>query len=143
VNTTDPANRQDLNTLDHPPAPSKVGTPSRLLALCFVSLVVMTPWPLLGILVSHRSFDEAAEAFMLFGGITLFALMPLACFGVSQEVLIGLMALVWLAAALVPDFWFRRRLTSWKTLAMLLGIQSAFSLAQAVMGALLVFGKNI
>lgn len=123
---------------------SKVGTPLRSLALCLGSLAVMTPWPLLGILVMRSSFDQASEEFFFFGGITMFPLMILALFGsVSEDVLIVLMMLVWLAAAVVPDLWLRRRLASWMAIGILLGVQSAFSLAQAVMGALLILGKNV
>lgn len=104
----------------------------------------MAPWPLLGILALQSELDRASESFLFFGGITLFPLMILALFGsVSEEVLITLIMLVWLALAVLPDLWLRRRLSSWTTVGILLGIQSAFSLAQAVMGALLVVGKNV
>ena len=72
---------------------------------------------------------------MLFGGITLFPLMLLALFGpVPEAVLIVVLVLVWLAAAVVPDVWLRRRLRSRLAIGVLLGAQSAFSLAQAAMG---------
>jgi hypothetical protein len=104
----------------------------------------MVPWPLLGITLLHSSFDRESEAFGLFGGITLFPLMILALFGsVSEEVVISLLLLVWLAAAVVPDLWLRRRLSSWMAIGILLGVQSAFSLAQALMGALLIVGKSV
>jgi len=81
---------------------------------------------------------------MLFGGITLFPLMILAIFGpFPEEVFIALVLLVWLAAAAVPGLWLRRRLGSWMAVGILLSVQSAFSLAQAVMGALLILGKNV
>jgi len=127
-----------------PRAPSMIGTPLRTLALCLGSVAVMTPWPLLGIMLTQPYFDKGSEAFMLFGGITLFPLMILALFGsVSEEVLIVLFMLVWLAAAVLPDLWLRRRLRSWLAIGVLLGGQSAFSLAQAAMGALLILGKNV
>lgn len=104
----------------------------------------MVPWPLLGIVLTQPYFDKGSEAFMPFGGITLFPLMILALFGpVPEEALISIIMLVWLAAALVPDLWLRRRLTSWRAIGGLLAAQSAFSLAQAAMGALLVLGKNV
>jgi len=108
------------------------------------SLAVTVPWPLLGIVLTQTYFDKGSEAFMPFGGITLFPLMILALFGSpSEEVLITLIMLVWLAAAVVPVLWFGRRLRSWMAIGVLLGVQSAFSLAQAVMGALLIVGKNV
>lgn len=108
------------------------------------SLAVMAPWPLFGIVLMQPLFEKSSEAFMLFGGITLFPLMILALFGSpSEEVLITLFMLVWMAAVVVPGFWLRRRLRSWLAIVGLLGAQSAFSLAQAVMGALLIVGKSV
>lgn len=123
---------------------SVVGTPLRVLLLCLGSLVLMAPWPMLGILLMRPSFEEPSEAFFMFGGITLFPLMILALFGpVPEEVLIVLIMLVWLAAAAVPVLWLRRRLRSSLAIGVLLAAQSAFAFAQAVMGALLIVGKNI
>ncbi len=156
MNAPDHANRQpvipsvappthpELIDFSRRPAPSKVGTPLRILALFLGSLAVMAPWPLLGIILTQPYFDKGSEAFMLFGGITLFPLMILALFGsVSEEVLIVLFMLVWLAAAVLPTLWLRRRLTSWGAIGGLLAAQTAFSLAQAMMGALLIVGKNV
>ncbi|MGE3108556.1 MAG: hypothetical protein AB7G11_15650 [Phycisphaerales bacterium] len=125
-------------------APLKIGTPLRMLMLCLASHAVMVPWPLLGILALQSEFNRASESFGFFGGITLFLLMILALLGpVPEEVLISMLMLVWLAAAVVPDLWLRRRLRSRMAIGVLLGIQSAFSLAQALMGALLVIGKSV
>ncbi|MBX9737630.1 MAG: hypothetical protein K2X32_11965 [Phycisphaerales bacterium] len=125
-------------------APSKIGTPLRTLALCVGSVAVMLPWPLLGILLLQSLFDRPSEAFFFFGGITLFPLMILVLFGFhSEEVLFSLCMLVWLATAVLPVLWFRGRLRSWTAIGVLLGVQSAFSLAQAVMGALLIVGKSV
>ncbi|MFZ4576521.1 MAG: hypothetical protein ACOYN0_19215 [Phycisphaerales bacterium] len=140
----EPVSPTQVNDLGRHPAPSKVGTPLRTLALCFASIAGMAPWPLLGILLSRPSFDEPSEAFMLFGGITMFPLMILALFGsVPEEVFIVSIMLVWLAAAAVPGVWLRRQLRSWVAVSVLLGVQSAFSLAQAAMGAMLILGKNV
>jgi len=125
-------------------AASEVGGPLRPLALCVASLAVMAPWPLLGMLLLHAQFDRPSEAFMFLGGITLFPLMILALLGnPSEEVLIVLVSLVWLAAALLPDFWLRKRLVSWGAVGGLLAAQSAFALAQALMGAMLIIGKSV
>lgn len=107
-------------------------------------MAVMLPWPLLSNLLTRSYFDEGSEFFLLFGGITMFPLMILALFGSpSEEVLIAPIMLVWLAAVVLPVLWLRRRLTSWRAIGGVLGAQSAFSLAQAVMGALLIVGKNV
>ncbi len=112
--------------------------------MCLASLIIMAPWPLLGILLMHPYFDKETEAFMLFGGITLFPIMILALFGsVSEEVIILLLMLAWLAGCVIPNIWLRHRLRSWMAICVLLGIQSAYSLAQALMGVLLILGKNV
>ena len=116
----------------------------RILALCVGPLAVMAFWPLLGYLVLHSSFEHPSDVFFFFGGITLFPLMVLALFGsVPEQVLITIFMLVWLAAAVVPVLWYRRSLTSWKAIGILLSAQSGFSLAQSVMGALLMLGRSI
>jgi hypothetical protein len=126
------------------PAPSLVATPGRRVALHLVSLAVMAPWPLLGILLTHTRFDQESEAFMLFGGVTLFPLMLLALFGPpSEELLIAVLMLVWIAVALLPGVLFRRRLRSRAAIGVLLGAQSIFALLQAAMGALLIVGKSV
>lgn len=124
-------------------APSKVGTPIRQLALWLGSLVVMAPWPLLAIMLMQPLFDKSSEAFVSFGGITLFPLIIVALFAsIPEEAIIVLFMLVWLAAAVIPGLWLRHRLTSWRAIGALLGFQSSFSLAQALMGALLIIGKS-
>ncbi len=118
--------------------------PSRTLALCLASFAVMAPWPLLGMLLLRSQFESSADAFLFFGGITLFPLLILALFGsVSEDVLIAILMLVWFAAALIPSLWIRRRIGSWRGVAGLLGAQALFSLAQAVMGALLLIGRSV
>lgn len=123
---------------------SKIGSPLRALALCLASLAAMAPWPLLGTMLLQAQFDRPSEAFMFLGGITLFPLMILALFGnPSEELLIVVIAMVWLLAALLPGFWLRRRLASWGAVCGLLAAQSAFALAQALMGAMLIIGKSV
>lgn len=128
---------------DQPRRASKVGTPLRTLALCLASLAVMAPWPLLGIMLTRSLFDTPSEAIGLFGGVTLFFLIPLAFVPGSDEVIPSIMLLVWCAMALIPDLALRRHLNSWWAVIGLLGIQTVFSFAQAVMGALLIIGKSV
>ncbi|HMN97562.1 MAG TPA: hypothetical protein PKC43_13800 [Phycisphaerales bacterium] len=123
---------------------SKAGTLVGGTTISVASLAVMMPWPLLGIMLTRSLFDGQAEAFLLFGGVTLLPLMVIALFGsISERALIAIFMLVWLAAAVLPGLWLRRRLRSWSALGVLLGVQSAFSLAQAAMGALMIIGKNV
>lgn len=112
--------------------------------LCLGSLAVMAIWPLLGTLMLRSSFEQPTDAFFFFGGLTLFPLMILAIFGsFSEQVHITIILLVWLAAVVVPVVWYRRSMTSWRAIGRLLGAQSAFSLGQAVMGALLMLGRSV
>lgn len=133
-----------LNDLSRRPSPPGIGALLSTLALILGSIAVMAPWPLLGTLAMRSSFEEPTEAFYFFGGVTLFPLVFLALFAsVSEEVYIALVMLVWLAAAVLPVLWLRRRLRSWLAIGLLLGAQSAFSLVQAAMGAMLIIGKSI
>lgn len=112
--------------------------------LCLGSLAVMAIWPLLGTLMLRSSFEQPTDAFFFFGGLTLFPLMILAIFGsFSEQVHITIILLVWLAAVVVPVVWYRRSINSWRAIGRLLGAQSAFSLGQAVMGALLMLGRSV
>ncbi len=113
-------------------------------ALYLGSLAVMAPWPILGIMLVRSIFERESEALALFGGVTLFPLMILGIVvPLPEPVILGVMVLVWFAAALVPDLLLRRRLRTWPAIAALLGMQSGFSLAQAVMGALLLMGRSV
>lgn len=103
----------------------------------------MAPWPLLGILVTNSSFESWDEALFLFGGVTAIPLMILVAVGAPEAIFVPLLVLAWPAAAIVPDVWLAPRLTSRRAIGWLLGTQAAFSLAQAVVGVLMVFGKNV
>ncbi len=130
--------------LARPRGPTKIGTPLRFLALCLASLVVMAPWPLLGIVLMRSQFEKDTEAFMMFGGFTMFPAIILVIFGpIPEQVLIALLMLVWAAGAMLPNVWFRRRLGSWRRVGVLLGVQSAYSFAQALMGVMLIAGKSV
>ena len=115
-----------------------------MMGLVPASLLVMTPWPLLGLLGLHAHFDRATEWFVLLGGVTMFPLPLVALFASpSEEVTALVVTLVWIAAWLLPVVVFRNRLVSWRRVGGLLGAQSLFALPQAVMGALLVLGKDV
>ena len=114
-----------------------------VMALCLASFGVMVPWPLLGILLTHTYFDNRNEASLLFGGMTGIPLAILALVGLSETAFISLILLVWVATAVVPDIWLARRLSSRRAVFKLLGAQTAFSFAQAAMGAMMTFGKAV
>lgn len=127
-----------------PMKPLMVGTVPRLLLLFLASLAVMLPWPSLGIWLLGGQCDRPSEAFMFLGGVTLFPLMILAIFGnPSEELLLAIVAAVWLVAAFVPPVLLRARLVSWWRVGWLLGAQALFAFAQAAMAALLIIGKSV
>ncbi len=45
--------------------------------------------------------------------------------------------------AVLPNLWLRRHLNTWGAIVVLLSAQAVFSLAQAVMGAMLIVGKSV
>ncbi len=124
------------------PAPDAPKVPG-VLTLCLASFGVMVPWPLLAILITHSHFDNWNEASLLFGGITGIPIAILTIVGLPPALLPPLLVLLWVAAAVVPDIWLARRLSSRRAVLILLGAQTAFSFAQAVMGALMIFGKAV
>lgn len=128
-----------LSRKSNPIAPSFRG----MLALCFASLVVMVPWPLLAILATHSYFDILDETSLLFGGITGIPIAILTLVGFPAAWLPPVLILSWVAAAIVPDIWLARRLSSWRAAFILLGAQTSFSFAQAAMGVLMIFGKAV
>lgn len=148
-----------MNGIEHPPTEPRVSSGfdeqdvraasqsaqsvRRRAALCLASFGAMVLWPLLAILVTHTYFDNWRDASLLFGGITGIPLALLALIGLSETALISLMLIVWVAAAVVPDVWLAPRLTSRRAVFTLLGVQTAFSFAQAAMGALMIFGKAV
>lgn len=81
------------------------------------------------------------EVSLLFGGITGIPLALLALIGLPPTVAVSLMVLVWVGVAIVPDIWLARKLTSRQDIFTLLKFQAVFSLAQAAMGVLMIFGK--
>jgi hypothetical protein len=113
------------------------------MSLRLASFVVMVPWPLLAIPATHSNFDNGDEASLLFGGITGIPLATLTLVGLPPAVFPWLFVLVWVAAAVVPGIWLARRLSSRRAVFILLGVQAAFSFAQAAMGVLMIFGKAV
>jgi hypothetical protein len=116
----------------------------RASVLCIASIAAMAPWPLLGLALLHTQLDRTTEAFMFLGGVTMFPLIILMVFGSPpEEALMAIVTVVWLVAAVLPDLLLHKRLASWAAIGGLLGAQSLFSLAQAVMAGLLVIGKSV
>ena len=140
---TRPLEAPELDDRGTPDVPPGARSLRGVVALCLGSLAVMAPWPLLATLLTRSSFDDSGEAILLFGGITAIPVVILTALGLPEAMFELLVIGVWCAAAVVPDVWLARRLTSWQTICWLLGVQTAFSFAQAVMGALMIFGKDV
>ncbi len=120
-------------------------TVRRTMVTLVCSLVVMLPWPVLGILLTQSQFDEPEEAAISFGGVTMLVLIiPAAIIGGDWgDAFIVLIALTWGLAWLVPPMVLRRRLRQRNTWLALLGSQCVFAFAQAALGAMMVIGKNV
>jgi hypothetical protein len=116
-----------------------------LALLLFGSLVAMLPWPVIATSGCLRwsMFDRASEAMLLFGGFTLMCLLPIGMFDPPEWVFAVLIGIVWLLALILPVlFVVRRRHSKGSVVAMLVS-QAAFSLAQAGLGLLMIWGKNV
>lgn len=110
-----------------------------------VSLVVMLPWPLFGILacLGLSLFDKPSEAVLMFGGVTLFFLLPLALITNEQWVYAVIIGTLWLVVLLAP-LWFSRKIAHPRfNMAMIFVLQSLISAIQAGLGFLMILGKGI
>lgn len=109
-----------------------------------VSLLVMSPWPILGIAacVGLSLFEKSHEAIMLFGGVTMIFLVPLAFFVTAEWIFGTLIGISWLSVALLP-LWLANKsqhpMVHGQTVYIL---QSLFSAAQAGLGFLIILGKQ-
>ena len=134
-----------------PPSPSlnslQTNRPVRWLLVYLCSLAAMSPWPLLAILLTYSSFDTTGEVALLFGGITsIFLVIPMLLFGSVPEASLAIIIyVVWVLALLLPPLipLLTRRMRSPYALLVLFAMQSAFSLAQAALGAFMIFGKDV
>ena len=119
----------------------QLSTPSiRALPILFLkSCAVMIPWPLLGIVLCHRMFDQPNEAAFLFGGITGIALVWTVFVGLPETAFVVILVVAWCLALVVPPVVMYRRRPSQTAIVV---IQGGFSIAQAALGALMVLGKG-
>ena len=114
-----------------------------------VAFVVAAVWPLLlgwlGWSMGLYSSDMNGEWVLLFGGVSMIFLLPVAYFAPQQAELVTmfLVPLFWLAAAFLPPYFLRRKAASKLVLyLMLLGI-SGFSLCQALVGLFMLATMNV
>jgi hypothetical protein len=114
------------------------------------SLVVMLPWPILGIgtCLGLSLLERSSEAVFMFGGATLILLLPLvlfvsSLFENSEWIFIALIGVVWLLALSLPLWLGRRVAQTGFNLMAVLACQSLFSAIQAGLGFLMIIGKHV
>ncbi|TWT86379.1 hypothetical protein [Neorhodopirellula pilleata] len=108
------------------------------------SLLVMLPWPMLGIAacMGLSLFEKSSEAIFMFGSITMIFLLPLA-FVVTSEWIYGtLIGIVWLLVLFLPLWLGKRALRPRFHVQTVLVCQSLFSAMQAGLGFLMILGKQ-
>ena len=108
------------------------------------SLLVMLPWPILGITacIALSLLEKSAEAIFMLGGITMLFLIPLAFVDAAEWIYGVLIAVVWLIVLLLPLGFRTRRLHSRFHVAVVWGCQLFFSAIQAGVGFLMILGKQ-
>lgn len=115
-----------------------------LLRALWHSLVVMLPWPILGIAASVglSLVGRWNEAIFMFGGATMFLLLPLGFVVSSEWIFSVLIGVVWLSALAMP-LGFTKKLSHRRLSARrVLFCQSLFSAIQAGLGFLLILGMQ-
>jgi hypothetical protein len=108
------------------------------------SLLVMVPWPMLGIAacLGLSLFEKSSEAIFMFGSVTMIFLFPLA-FVVSSEWIYGtLIGIVWLLVLFLPLCFGKKSLHPRLHVELVLVCQSLFSAIQAGLGFLVILGKQ-
>jgi hypothetical protein len=108
------------------------------------SLLVMLPWPLVGIAacLGLSLFEKSSEAIFMFGSVTMLFLLPLA-FVVSSEWVFGaLIGIVWLLVLFLPLGLGKKSLHPRFRVGLVLVYQSLFSAIQAGFGFLVILGKQ-
>lgn len=110
-----------------------------------VSAILMLPWPAMaaGVCLSRSMFDENSEAILMFGGVTLLFLLPLAILGAAEWVFGILIGIVWLSVFFLPHWLAKRGWKACDNLAFVFVAQTAFSVVQAALGALMVLAKGV
>ena len=103
----------------------------------------MLPWPFVGIALVHTHFNNWNESLLMFGGLVAIPAVLLSLLGAPEWVFLAVILLVWIGVWVVPTMFFRRRLSSRGGALMILGIQAAFSLSQALVGMLMIWGKSV
>ena len=103
----------------------------------------MIIWPLIGMFLARDLIDSPMECVFPFGGLTLLLMLPIFAGFTSNVPAIFIAPVIfvtWLLVLVLPVIGIHRR--GWKPKDIRIP-QSLFSLAQAIMGTLFLFGKMI
>ena len=107
------------------------------------SLVVMLPWPMIGIGVclGLSLFEELGEAVFMFGSVTMIFLLPLALVVNSMWIFGALSVFAWLLVLVLPFCFGKSPIHRRFHFHTVLVCQALFSAIQAGVGFLVVLGK--
>jgi hypothetical protein len=107
------------------------------------SLLVMLPWPMIGIGVclGLSLFEELGEAVFMFGSVTMIFLLPLALVVNSMWIFGALSVFVWLLVLVLPFCFGKSPIHRRFHFHTVLVCQTLFSAIQAGVGFLVVLGK--
>ncbi|MHC5028260.1 MAG: hypothetical protein ACYTGR_16020 [Planctomycetota bacterium] len=136
---TAPVTRIDPRPGDQRPASS----PTRVFMVTLSGLGVMLPWPLLLLVLLQSHLDQPDEVMLLFGGVTGLLILAVGAVTtmVSEAVFCLAIGVIWALALLLPPICLARRLRSRGVVLWILGGQAVFSIAQALLGAMMIVGK--
>lgn len=113
--------------------------------ILLMSFVAMIPWPASGIALFQSTFENAWEAYFMFGGLTAIpvAYMSILFGGLSNDGFGMILVVVWgLVLVAPPALIVLFRPTRRWIVATLIG-QATFSMIQAALGILMVIGKSV
>ena len=126
-------------------APKTSDTQPSAIRVFFGSVAAMLPWPLLalGTCLGWSLFDRVSEAMLLFGGVSVIFLLPVGLLNPPEWVFGVLIGAIWVLVLVLPTILVARRWLRPRGLALMYVLQVAFSLLQAGLGLLMVWGKNV
>lgn len=139
----DDNNPYEIKAISSEPAVNKDSVYFSMKAL-LVSLLVMLPWPLMGIALclGLSLFEESGEAVFMFGSVTMIFLLPLALVVNSTWIFGALSGFVWLVVLVLPFCFGKSPILRKFSVPTVLVFQSLFSAIQAGVGVMIVLGKS-
>lgn len=112
--------------------------------LILFSFLVMIPWPVLGIVLTYTSWEQADEIIFLFGGVTGIFLIPIFFIIPNIDTALGITILsVWCFVLLIPSLFLTSIRPVFSSNWILYGLQSGFACLQSFIGVLIIWGKYV